>query len=198
MTRHNGIRSAFAVVVDTLGVEVHPQTSLGLLTEEGDDRLVVIDEVAPGVVRIGLYPNGETDVALKYVETDDAETAIDLVRGWGFEGRSKVQTLLDALKADGWVNTEFTATGGGCHAICIPLGNTFENDYRQILITDNDAFSRHDLTSNDGLTGEWWIGLYDSDGDTDTMATIHDGERKFDAVVPEIVATVNRLAGVVV
>lgn len=70
-------------VVDYFDADVHAQSGLGILHGIGPE-IVLIDEVEPGFVRVGLYPNGETETPTKIVETDDPATAIDLVRGWGF------------------------------------------------------------------------------------------------------------------
>lgn len=111
---------------------------------------------------------------------------------------SRVQTVLDALKADGWANVEFANTGGGCHAIRLSLGNPSAGDWREILITGEDVFHASDLTSdaNLGDLGQWFVGYYDGSGDLENEALIEEKGRPFAEVVAEIVAATNRLAGV--
>lgn len=81
---------------------------------------------------------------------------------------TKVQALIDALRADGFVNVEWAHTGGGCYAVCIPLGDGTPDDMSQILITGEDVFYADDLDSDEQVNGEWYADLYGPDGDSTT------------------------------
>jgi hypothetical protein len=68
-------------VAEELGVlvDIH-----GLAIVEGaDDRVVVVDEVEDGIVRLGLYASASECDALELVETGDPVEAVAIVRRWG-------------------------------------------------------------------------------------------------------------------
>jgi hypothetical protein len=72
----------FEETTETLGLTIDV---LGLAVgHHADGRVVLIDEVEPGVVRVGLYADNGTDTPTKMVEFDEAGAAVAAVRGWGF------------------------------------------------------------------------------------------------------------------
>lgn len=109
---------------------------------------------------------------------------------------SKVRDMIGALVVNNQ-RAEFKSTGGGCHAIEIPLGTypTGGDDYSAILITGNDVFTWRDLDADDDLDGVWFVGLYGPDGgDLVEEAVVEEDDRPFAEVVAEVVRASRRLA----
>jgi len=105
----------------------------------------------------------------------------------------KTQQIVAALKAEGWINTEWAHTGGGCYAIRVPLGDPQRDDFTEVMVTGEDVFFEQDWRSDDNLqTEDWYVGSYDQDGDYIGEPVRVKGTDDWPATLTRIVITVNR------
>ena len=107
--------------------------------------------------------------------------------------KPKTRQIVDALRANGWPNVEWTHTGGGCYAIALPLGD--RNDFSEVLITGDDVLIADDWYGDEYLDGVWYVVGYDREGDALDGAEWSCNEAgDWPMTLAEIVAVVDAMA----
>lgn len=87
----------------------------------------------------------------------------------------KTQQIVAALDEALPYVVGFHPTGGGCYAIRVEVGDYTADDFREVMITDEDVFSARDWETDEHLLGNFWIGAYNGSGDAiNELVEVHE------------------------